>query len=67
MITGTEAEYQSDAGSTKTPHSSPGRVTSVVDICEKIDHISMALYCIWVSLQHFQTNSNRNATLHTSC
>ena len=38
MNTEIEAEYESDAGSTKTPH-------TFVDICEKIDRVITAPHC----------------------
>ena len=48
MIRGTEAEYQSDAGSTKdTPYLTlTGNLWGVfVNICEKIDHFIAAPHC----------------------
>ena len=42
MITGTEAEYQSDAGSTKDTHTYG--VGFFVTICEKIDRVITELY-----------------------
>ena len=49
MITGTEAEYQSDTEPQNTPHTSPLRVSygvSFVNICEKIDSVLTALSSI---------------------
>ena len=46
MITGTEAEYQSDAGSTK--RASYG--VSFVNIYDKIDCVITAPYCIWLDV-----------------
>ena len=45
MIAGTEAEYQSDAESTKDTTYNPYGV-SFVNIYEKIDQVITALYCI---------------------
>ena len=53
MITGTGAEYESDAGFTKAPLTSPERVSyevSFVNTCLIIDRVIRKSHCIYAHI-----------------